>query len=257
MSIRRAFDEWIGHAVDRKLFSGDPTAIADLKEARGLWSQYRQLTNGGKDEASRFVAKIVSEQRTGDEVANWMLGTAGAGQAGRAARVAAEIRDHLGATSAEWEALRQAAWTKMMNPPRGEGGAALVRSMLNFIRGDGAPLARELFSPKELGQMTRLAGVIRNTIVDAKATNRGQSGYEIARMVSGKMGTGAAAAGVGAALWSGDPRYLALSTLPLIRSGSSLSKGMAATRSTPSAIATGVGTGMRTLNLLGAENARR
>lgn len=215
------------------------------------------LTDGGKDDASRLVSKIVTEQRTGSEVANWLFGTAGVGQAGVSSRVAAQIKNHLGANSPEWQALRHAAWDKMTNPARGEGGAAKVRSMIDFIRGSGAPLANELFSPAELAQMTRLAGVIRSTITDARATNRGQSGYEIARMMSGKAGLGAAAAGVGAAIWQQDPKYLALAALPLLRSGSSLSKGLAATRAQPSAFATGTGTAARILNLTGAQEVGR
>ena len=33
-------------AVDKKLFSGDPTAIDDLKQARALWERYKGLTVG-------------------------------------------------------------------------------------------------------------------------------------------------------------------------------------------------------------------
>jgi hypothetical protein len=171
--------------------------------------------------------------------------------------VAAQVKGHLGETSPEWQALRRAAWDKMTNPARGEGAQAKVTSMVDFIRGRGAPLAKELFSPAELDQMTRLAGVMRSTIVDPRAANRGQSGYEIARMMSGKAGLGAAAAGIGTAIWQQDPRYLALAALPLLRSGSSLFKGIAATRAAPSPIASGSGIGARAGTLGGAALAGR
>lgn len=237
-AIRRSFDDWIDDAVDKKLFSGDATAIDDLKKARSLWSQYRGMTKGGKDDATPIIAKIVNEERTGEEVANWLLGIAGAGQAGRSSRMIGEIKHMIGAGSPEWEALRQAAWSKMTAPARGEGPQAVANSIIAFTSGQGAPVARQLFTPQEIGQMTKLARVMQYTVADKRATNPSKSGYAIARLVGAGSVTGSGGA---AWWWTGDPKFLAIASLPLIRSGASLSKAVAARGSQPSAIAEGTG----------------
>lgn len=243
-AIRQSFDDWISDAMDNSLFSGDPTALDDLKQARALWSQYKGLTTKGKGDATPIIAKIVNEERTGDEVANWLLGTAGAGQAGRSARVAVEVRNAIGQTSPEWEALRQAAWTKMTNPTRGDGGPqALSKSIMEFTSGQGAPLARVLFSSDELANMKKLANVIRMTVPDKRATNPSKTSYGIARLI----GSGGAMGGGGAAYWmTGDPQYIALAAAPLIKGAAGLSKGIAATRATPSVLGLGIGSAART-----------
>lgn len=248
-AIRRSFDDWITNAVDRKLFSGDATALEDLKQARALWAQYKGLTTAGKGDASPIVAKMATEERTGEEVANWLLGTAGAGQAGRSARVAADIQKALGPGSQEWEALRQAAWTKMSAPVR--PGAApqdvptpsmASKAILDFTRGQGAPLSRVLFTADEIGKMNRLAVVLRTITTDKKAANPSKSGYEIARSIGGISMLGGGGAGY---WWSGDPHYLAIAAAPLLRGGQSLSKGIAAVRAEPNWAATGLGTTSR------------
>lgn len=231
-AIRDSFDGWLDEAIDQKLFSGDASALDDLKQARGLWSQYKGLTNGKKGDALPIIAKMMEEGRTGEEVANWLLGASSAGQAGRAARVAVEIKKALGADSQEWQILRQMAWQKATNPTRGTGNQALSKSVAEFTSN---PLARQLFTPEEIGQMRRFAAVVGRTVADPKATNRGQSGYEIMRSLGGIGGQlGLGAAGAGGAYATGDPRFLALAAVPLFKNASALSKGVAATRALPS-----------------------
>jgi hypothetical protein len=250
-AIRSSFDDWMSDAIDKSLFAGDKTALDDLIKARSLWSGYRNITVPGKSDSSKIVAKIATEDRTGQEVANWLLGTAGAQQAGRSARVAATLKSELGATSEAWEALRQAAWTKAVNPTQGQGGPqAVSKSIDKLITGEGAPLAKVLFNADELGKMKRLSAVIKTTIPDPKATNPSKSGYEIARSL-GIAGT-AISGGVGGTWMTGDPKYLAIAALPLLKAGSSLSKGVAATRAAPSALGATIGKAARVPAIAGA-----
>lgn len=248
-AIRESFDNWISDAMDQKLFSGDASALDDLLEARSLWSQYKGLTAAKKGDAPKLISKIATEERTGDEVANWLLGSATAGQAGRSARTAIELRRILGKDSAEWQALKQAAWQKALNPNRGKGPQAVVSSIEKFISGEGAPLARALFDQNELAQMRKLANVIKFTIANPKATNPSKTGYEMARLLG--IGTGGAVAtgGVGASWLTGDPKYLAIAALPLLRNAQSVSKGVAATRALPGPTGQAVGRAVRALPL--------
>jgi hypothetical protein len=233
-AIRGAYDDWMDNAIDNALFSGDKTALSDLKTARALWARYKNITAGKASPADKLVSKIATEDRTGEEVAAWLLNASNAGQSGLAARSAAKISSILGRKSPEFEALRQAAWVKMVNPTRGEGNQAVSTSIKNFVDGNGAALSRTLFSAKELGQMRRFASVLKSTIPDARATNRGQSGYEILRSIGGPGQLVAAGGGIAATWQTGDPRYMAIAALPLLRSASSASKAAAAIRAEPS-----------------------
>lgn len=249
--IRGSFDEWLDDAVNQKLFSGDPTALADLKTARNLWSQYKGMTNG-KTDSTKIIAKIVNEERTGQEVASWLLNASNSGMAGRAQRVALEVKKHLGPNSPEWEALRQAAWSQMTSPKTGQGPQAVSTSVNKFLTGEGAPLAKALFSADEIGQMQKLAGVMKMTVADPKATNPSKSGYEIMRSLAGTASP--TVAGAAAAWGTGDPKYLMIAAAPLLRNAGTMSKAIAATHALPSnvgpmatqamrgAIASGAGT---------------
>ena len=233
-AIRNAYDDWISDAIDNRLFAGDATALDDLKQARSLWSEYKGMTTAGKTDASKLLAKISTEERTGEEVASWLLSATNSGQAGRAARVASDVARILGRGSDEFEALRQAAWVKIVNPTRGQGSQAISSSILSFVNGPGAPLARTLFKSQEIAQMRRFAGVLRSTLPDPRAANRGQSGYEILRSVTGPGQLMAAGGGIAATWQTGDPKYLALAALPLLRGASMASKSAAAIRPEPS-----------------------
>lgn len=230
-AIKRSFDDWITDAVDQKLFAGDATALDDLKQARSLWSQYKGLTKGGKDDATPIIAKIVNEERTGDEVANWLLASSNVGQVGKSARIASEVKSALGASSPEWEALRQAAWTKITTPAKGDGPQAVSTAIMSFVDGSGKPLAQQLFTADELGKMYRLAKLMKYTVPEKAATNPSKSGYEVARAISGLVGL--PAAGAAGTYFSGDPKYLALAALPLIKSGARASKALSAVRAQP------------------------
>lgn len=246
--IRKSFDGWLDDAVDQKLFSGDATAIADLKTGRELWSQYKGLTTAKPgDAAPSIIVKMQKQDVTGEQVANWLLGTAGADQAGRSAAVAQRLKGIVGANSPEWEALRQSAYTKMMEPARGSGPQAVSNAMFDFLDGQGAPLAKSLFSKEEMGQMRRLAGVTRMTVPDPKATNPSKSGYEVARLLgsNGAAAAGAGAAALGTAYATGDPKYLAIAALPFLKNAASLSKGVAATKAAPSAVGQAIGRAAR------------
>jgi hypothetical protein len=230
--IKNAFDEWLDDAVNAKLFSGDPSAVEDLKKARALWSHYKGLTKPGKSDTSQLISKIATQEKTGNEVANWLLGTAGAQQAGLASRAAALIKREIGGQSDEWLALRQAALTKVFNPPKGQGGPqALAASIDNFVDGQGAPLARVLLDAPTLDQLRKLSRVVKYTIPDPKATNPSKSGYAVAKLLGagGLSGTGA----LSYYLSGGDPKYAALAALPLLKGGANLSKAFSATRAAP------------------------
>lgn len=236
-AIRGEFDNWISDAIDKRLFQGDATAIDDLMKARSLWSQYKGIVDGKGNDAKSIISKIATEERTGEEVASWLFSASNVNQAARAARVAQQLKQTIGPNSEEFNALRFALWQKVANPARGEGPQAVANSIKDFTAGNGAALARTIFSAEELGQMRRYEQVLRYLIPDPRSTNRGQSGYEVMRNVLTGAGMLTSAGGVGGLMSTGDPRFLLLAGMPFLKNASTVSKSMAAIRSQPSALA--------------------
>jgi hypothetical protein len=233
-AIRNSFDDWLADVADRGAIIGDKTALDDLRKGRASWSQYKSLTSPrpGND-AATGIAKLVSskQEATPEEAARLLLGTgADASKSGRAVE---NIAETFGKSSPEFEGLRQAAWQKVITPRENAGPQAIASSISDFLGGKGAPLARQLYSDAERAQMRRYAETLRNLVTDPKATNRGQSGYEWARLMGGKADLLAGLGGLGTAYSTGDPRYLALAGLPVLKNVSSAAKAGAATRAAP------------------------
>ncbi|MBX3518438.1 MAG: cell wall hydrolase [Xanthobacteraceae bacterium] len=238
--IKKQFDNWISDAIDKRLFQGDPTALDDLKKARALWSQYKGMTAAERG-PMQIISRMVNEERTGAEVANWLISSSTVGQAGISARVAARVKGIVGATSDEWQAIRSAAWDRVVNDATGNPRNAqqIAKAIEDLTRGNGKALASQLYSPAELGQMQRLAVAIRNTATDPRAFNPSRSGYELVRAMGDKLGLVIFGAGAGGASWAtGDPRWLGLAALPVMRSASGAMKANAALNPLPSALGT-------------------
>jgi hypothetical protein len=210
--VKQHFDNWMENAVEQRLFSGDPAALDELRNANDLWARYRAMTDprgqAGRapSDAQKLVQKIVNQERTPEEVGNWLMGTATVGGAGQASRAAAEIRSQLGPQSPAYEAIRRAYWQDITTPTRGSvtqgleaGPRAVASKMRQALDPDGprAALTRELFSPEEIRGMRRLQGVIESTQPLPRATNPSKSGYEFGRAL--KRMAGAAAGGLGLA----------------------------------------------------------
>jgi hypothetical protein len=235
-AIKHQFDNWVSDAIDKRLFQGDATALDDLKAARSLWSQYKGMT-ASKEGPMQVISKMVNEERTGAEVANWLLSSSTVGQAGNSARVAAQVKRMVGATSDEWQGIRAAAWDRVVNDATGNPRNAqqIAKAIDDLTRGNGKALARQLYSGSEISQMQRLAGAIRNTATDPRAFNPSRSGYEVVRAMSDKLGIAAfSAMGAGTSWFMGDPRWFAMTAIPVLRSAGNATKLNAALRPTPS-----------------------
>lgn len=181
--VRRAFDDWLDDAVAKELFTGNPAALTALKEARGLWSQYRGLTSPKTgDDAGRAIKAMLKADTTGQEVANFLYGSSIVNPPGRALRVATRLKNALGAQSEEWSAVRQGAWLRVIGGAEGNLSPAKIASNIQrFLDGHGKGVSTVLFSAEERAQMHRFAKVLRNTVPDARATNPSKGSYAMQR----------------------------------------------------------------------------
>lgn len=222
--MKKGLDEWLDTAIDRSLFKGDEKALEVLKEARAKRFDYAELFEGTND-AAKALSKIIKDDASSTEIANWLFGNAAIGQAGRSVRMADRVLKIFGRESREAQMLREGAFMRMVYgkaTPEGVAGQTIGREALaNNIRKAMGPESREfmlkLFTPDEIKQFARLEKALRNTVPPKGATNPSGSGYEAARMLQdmmqkivtlGAVATGGPAAGLATAITSGTTKAL-------------------------------------------------
>lgn len=176
VGMRRAFDQYLDDAVRNALFDGDETAIAALKEARGLFAEYASRfrvnptrTRSGRelaDKPGEFIEFIVEGNPTGEQVANTLFGASGFGnQHGRA--LAARAKEILGTESSGWEAIRGEAFRRLVqtNTVNGQevvSGQKSIKALNDALDKNGSML-REVFDGDEIRLMRRLFAQIQRT----------------------------------------------------------------------------------------------
>lgn len=197
--VVKVFDEWFDDTITTALVSGDASVLDSAKEARKLWSHYKN-TFLGKDGASNFIRKIVSDDLAPDEVAGWLFGSSSHIGGGRTSLVARRVRDILGETSPEWSAVRRAAWDQATIGPSGEmyGPQKISSNLDQLLSGKGQTLSQVLFTPDEMKGIREFRNLMRVLTKPAKATNPSGSSYDIqraagqaTRLLAGLMGNAA------------------------------------------------------------------
>lgn len=186
--IVRAFDEWLGDVADGQLIAGNPQAVEAIRRARDAASRnfalFGERNIRGGDDAGRVVERMIAQDLTEQEVANFLFGSNKIGDSGRAYRVAKRVEEIVGRDSDEWDAVRRGMWQRITQGPEGgtqPGAQAVSSSILEFVNGKGQTLASTLYTPDELSMMRRYAAALRTTVPPPEATNPSKSGYEAAR----------------------------------------------------------------------------
>ena len=182
--MKRAFDDYLDKAVIDSLFSGDEQAIANLKNARGLFSEYAgkfrvnpTRTGSGRnlpDPEGTFIEKIISGDPTGEQTVNAIFGASGFSRgSGRA--MAQKFKDILGEDSEAWQAIRRTAFNRFIktNSVNGEDIISGQRSLtaLNDAVNKNESLLLELFSQEEISTFRRLFAQVQRT-TPAPVTSR-------------------------------------------------------------------------------------
>lgn len=203
--IIAGFDDELETAMAVGLFKGDDQALPALKRARALFSNYQKTfrSQGPGDSVGKAMEKIVERDATGGDIANMLYGKAAIGEKGDAVKLAARLKSLFGANSEEWSAVRQGLWLRLSSQPEGVtdfGPQALSTRISKFLSGDGADMARVMFTPKELGEMRRFATVMKSITPPVGTVNHSNTYYALAR----ELGIGSALGG-GAWWITGDP----------------------------------------------------
>lgn len=192
--LKREFDNYLDSAVDRALLSGDEQALDALKEARALKADYmskfarndKQTISGRnvKDTAGEYMERIIAEDPTSEQVANWLFGTAKIGGRKDSAAFARRIKSAVGTDAPEWQSIRQAAFLKLVEPPKNAeaiSGRQFSSRLRDAVDKEGASFMRELFTPEEIGVMRRFADAVRRAQPDP--SNPSRTAYKAGSMV--------------------------------------------------------------------------
>ncbi|MDB6036019.1 MAG: hypothetical protein JWM16_6357 [Verrucomicrobiales bacterium] len=212
-AIKKSFDDWAQTAVDNMLVTGDESALQALKKARAASADYLSITNPHEgDAAGAAVAKMQKGDATAEEVANWLYGADVVSPTLNAPKVASRVKGLVGADSAEWKAVRAAAWdrlTKDMASGDTRSNTMLAKRIETFLNAKGSSLSKVLYSDDERAQMQKFADALKSTITPRDATNPSRTAFTLTAAMNGitRLLTGTAIgsvagpwAGVGAAM---------------------------------------------------------
>ncbi len=135
---KKSFDRWYDDIIEDGLFSGDPAALPALREAiqtrarKGYLLEPR-LKGGKKDDVGTLIQRIIEEDKTGSEVAAWIVGSAriGGAQSKKAVRVARRLAEIFGEDSMEYGAIREGVWLQLSRDAAGDvvSPKAFVRNL--------------------------------------------------------------------------------------------------------------------------------
>lgn len=182
--VKRALDDWLDETVDAGLMSGDPAIVDALKAARAARAEYGRLfqSRGPNDVAGKIVERIIEKAETPEMAMNYILGQGSLAGQQSAVGATRKLKEILGADSDAWNALREAAWTRLARDNAGNPRSPTMFSKeWNNFNLRNRSLRDELFSPEEIALMNRYRQALGRT--DRPPTNPSQSAFSFEEMV--------------------------------------------------------------------------
>ena len=189
VTLKREFDGWLDDAFDTALVSGDPKALAALKEARGLRAEFGKRFEGGAD-TDRFIAGLLDGSRTPEELVNIALGASQVSKAG-GARFIDRLRVAADNDPAVIGNLRAAHFLRMTQGSNGQPlpMGQLVRNIRATEYGN-ASVIKALYSPAEWAEVRRLASALEPLIPKGDFARTSGTTERLARMLFSRVGGG-------------------------------------------------------------------
>lgn len=189
LSIKREFDSWLDEAVDSALVSGDPEALAQLKNARGLRAEFYRRFEGGTD-ADKFIAGLLDGSKTPEELLNVALGASQVSKAG-GARFINRLRTAANNDPEVMGGLRAAHFARLTT---GKNGEPLdMGRIINNIKAteyNNASVSKALYSPAEWGQIKSLAKALEPLVAKGEFKKSSGSAERGFRMLFDAIGGG-------------------------------------------------------------------
>lgn len=164
--MRRELDNWLDETVDAGLMAGGEDTVKALKQARAARAQYGRLfeQRDGNDGAGAILSKVLNKAETPEMAMNFILGQGELGNRTQAVGAVRRLKEILGDESDAWNALREAAWTKLARDPQGRPRTAeTFRKAWQRFTLNNQSLKNELFSPEEVRMMNRYGEALKRT----------------------------------------------------------------------------------------------
>lgn len=189
LAVKREFDGWLDDAVETALVTGDPGALAALKDARSLRAEYSRRFEGSKD-SDKFIAGLLDGTRTPEELLNIALGASSVSKTG-GARFVERLRVAANNDPQIMGGLRSAHFARLTRGADGNPASLpqIVRSIRQTSYSNGSAV-RAIYSPQQWAEVQQLAGALEPMIAKGDFARTSGTAERIARMLLSKMGSG-------------------------------------------------------------------
>lgn len=170
-AIKGAIDDWTDEIFDKGMVSASDEVLDALKQGRAKWTEYMAMTEprtkiGGRlnpqYEAQATVRRLMDKNLSPEEIGLHLWGTSVAAPKMNSLMTAQLLRRQLGPDSPEWNGIRQSFWLRAtragdetMSP------AKIGKNLDGLLNGQGASVAKVLFSETEREAMKSFAGVMK------------------------------------------------------------------------------------------------
>lgn len=163
--VMNAFDDWIGNAFDKALFSGSDEALQSYRAARAANADWRtRFGFNERDDADRIVNRIVTGEVTPQEVSNYVVGASKVGAKGVSSRLLTRLAEATGDDPEALQAIRGGVWNRLSQTTEGTAAkppAKVIGDIHEFLNGSGRDVANRLFTPEQQGVMRAYANMLR------------------------------------------------------------------------------------------------
>lgn len=195
-NLKGRLDDFLDGAVDQALVTGDTATLDKFKEARGIWRELRQ-----RYDSNAVVSNILEAARSGEQpegLLRYLFEANGVGFKRGAVQGVRQLKEVLGDTSPEWNALRGEAFSRLLKS-NAKGNVRDAAGNLTFsgdkfstafrkAMGEGGDLMRELFTPEEISLMRKFERVaLRATNRRGDAMNPSGTGADVIQFVQGLL----------------------------------------------------------------------
>jgi hypothetical protein len=153
--------------------------VSAWNTARAAYADYRKTFTAGKnDPVGRVVERIIGKggnpAAIPNDVADFMLGSAGVNPTSLNVGVVNRLKTVLGDKSPEWSAVKQGLFSRLTEAGQGvtDFGPGKVAQRLNrFLNADGKEMAALVYSPAERALVQKYADLMRQIEVPQAGAN--------------------------------------------------------------------------------------
>ena len=147
---------WQEDAMQSSLLSGDPKALEKFQSARAANRDWRERFGyNERNDVNNLVQKILHQDVTTKEVADYLIGSGKVGKQGVSARLYESLMNATGNNEKLAQSIKGAIWDKLSSSST---AAKDIREFLHYSTKDD--LAGKVFSPEERSLMLKHADVI-------------------------------------------------------------------------------------------------